>query len=257
MMCLESAGRLPMSDYRRATLYTTLSPCSMCSGAVLHYQIPRVVIADSEHFQGEEMLLMTRGVEVMSLDFPDAKVLVVRSHAPSQTDGSNASCVGEWADPPPPSQLRQQKEFIELHPDLWAEDTGMEAGSGGGVPRPLAAAAPTPALPAPAVPAIAAAPAEPEPLPVAYEEPAPYAAPPRSATPQSMMGGGDNLSQYGGNQGQAPSQAGDTFLPSASTTPLPPDDDAVLPPSAPPSMYGDDAASQRDGAGSVVDAPQQ
>ena len=77
-MCLESAGRLPMSDYRRATLYTTLSPCAMCSGAVLHYQIPRVVIADSEHFQGEEMLLMTRGVEVMSLDFPDAKVLVVR-----------------------------------------------------------------------------------------------------------------------------------------------------------------------------------
>jgi cytosine deaminase len=78
MMCLESAGRLPMSDYRRATLYTTLSPCAMCSGAVLHYQIPRVCIADSEHFQGEEMLLMTRGVEVLSLDFPDAKVLVVR-----------------------------------------------------------------------------------------------------------------------------------------------------------------------------------
>jgi hypothetical protein len=147
-----------------------------------------------------------------------------------------------------------QKEFIELHPDLWAEDTGMEAGTGGGVPRALAAAPPTPALPAPTMPALAAAPAAPEPLPVAYEEPAPYTAPPRSATPQSMMGGGgDNLSQYGGQEQGAGDAA---FMPSASTTPLPPDDDAVLPPSAPPSMYGDDAASQRDGAGSVVDAPQ-
>ena len=59
MMCLESAGRLPLSDYRRATMYTTLSPCSMCAGAVLHYQIPRVVIADSEHFQGEEVRCCT------------------------------------------------------------------------------------------------------------------------------------------------------------------------------------------------------
>ena len=54
MMCLESAGRLPLVDYRRATMYTTLSPCAMCAGAILHYQIPRCVIADSEHFQGEE-----------------------------------------------------------------------------------------------------------------------------------------------------------------------------------------------------------
>ena len=54
MMCLESAGRLPLADYRRATMYTTLSPCAMCAGAILHYQIPRCVIADSEHFQGEE-----------------------------------------------------------------------------------------------------------------------------------------------------------------------------------------------------------
>lgn len=54
MMCLESAGRLPLADYRRATIYTTLSPNAMCAGAILHYQIPRCVIADSEHFQGEE-----------------------------------------------------------------------------------------------------------------------------------------------------------------------------------------------------------
>jgi len=206
MMCLESAGRLPLGDYKRATLYTTLSPCAMCAGAVLHYQIPRVVIADSEHFQGEEMLLMTRGVEVMSLDFPDAKMLV--------------------------------KEFIELHPDLWAEDTGMEAGSGGGQSRPLPAFEPTAALeaaPAAAEPpvalaAIAAAPAEPEPV---YE--AQSFAPPAVSTFEAPP------SSFAGDE------------PEGSVAALPLDDeDNVLPPSAPPSMYGDDASVVSAPEGSIV-----
>lgn len=54
MACLEDAGRLPAADYKRATLYTTLSPCPMCAGAVLLYGIPRVVVADNEHFKGDE-----------------------------------------------------------------------------------------------------------------------------------------------------------------------------------------------------------
>ena len=161
-----------------------------------------------------------------------------------------------------------QKEFIELHPDLWAEDTGMEAGSGGAPPRALAAAAPTPALPAPAAPALAAPPAEPEPeaepvVPTVYEEPAYMAAPPRSATPASMMNGaqpgmmgGDNMSQYAGSVAGTTPEPG--FMPPPSSTPLLPDEDAVLPPSAPPSLYGDDAASMvsapRDG--SVIDGQQ-
>jgi hypothetical protein len=187
MMCLESAGRLPLGDYRRATLYTTLSPCAMCAGAVLHYQIPRVVIADSEHFQGEEMLLMTRGVEVMSLDFPDAKVLV--------------------------------KEFIELHPDLWAEDSGVETGAAASSAPRIAAEQPA-QLPAP--------PAAPSPLPEEPQAALAYAAPSQ---------------QVGGYAAQAGRDA--TPEPPSSFTPLPPDEEteSLPPPSAPPSMYGDDPAS--------------
>jgi cytosine/creatinine deaminase len=64
MDALEDAGRLPASVYRACTLYTTLSPCAMCSGAILLYGIPRVVIGENQTFVGEEALLKSRGVEL-------------------------------------------------------------------------------------------------------------------------------------------------------------------------------------------------
>lgn len=90
--CLEQAGRLPAEAYRRATLYTTLSPCSMCSGAILLYGIPRVVIAEHETFTGEESLLRARGVELRVLDLDEAKQLMTT--------------------------------FRERHPHIWNEDIG-------------------------------------------------------------------------------------------------------------------------------------
>ena len=63
--CLENAGRLPASAYRRATLYTTLSPCDMCTGAALLYGIPRIVIGENETFMGAETYLESRGVELI------------------------------------------------------------------------------------------------------------------------------------------------------------------------------------------------
>ena len=92
MDCLENAGRLTPGDYRRATLYTTLSPCDMCSGAVLLYKIPRVVIGENRTFRGAEDLLRARGVALQLLD--------------------NAECV------------RLMQEFIAAHPALWNEDIG-------------------------------------------------------------------------------------------------------------------------------------
>jgi cytosine deaminase len=68
MDALEDAGRLPAKVYREATIYTTLSPCSMCSGAILLYGIPRVVVGENRTFMGEEDLLRARGVEVTVLD---------------------------------------------------------------------------------------------------------------------------------------------------------------------------------------------
>ena len=65
MDCLENAGRLPAATYRRATLYTTLSPCDMCTGAALLYGIPRVVVGEHRTFLGGEELLRSRGVEVV------------------------------------------------------------------------------------------------------------------------------------------------------------------------------------------------
>lgn len=62
--CLERAGRLTAKDYRRSALYTTLSPCDMCAGAILLYRIPRVVIGDNRHFRGPEQYLEVRGVQV-------------------------------------------------------------------------------------------------------------------------------------------------------------------------------------------------
>ncbi|MBU3018749.1 nucleoside deaminase [Paraglaciecola agarilytica] len=64
MDALENAGRQPASVYRASTLYTTLSPCSMCSGTILLYGIPKVVIGENKTFQGEESLLKSRGVNI-------------------------------------------------------------------------------------------------------------------------------------------------------------------------------------------------
>ena len=89
---LEAAGRLPASVYRRSTMYTTLSPCDMCTGAILLYGIPRVVIGENRTFQGGEDVLRSRGVEVMNLD--------------------SGACV------------ELMRGFIAAHPDVWDEDIG-------------------------------------------------------------------------------------------------------------------------------------
>lgn len=92
MDALENAGRLPARVYRASTVYTTLSPCAMCSGAILLYGIRRVVIGENRTFMGEEELLRSRGVEVVVLD--------------------DARC----------RQLMER--FIAAHPQVWNEDIG-------------------------------------------------------------------------------------------------------------------------------------
>ncbi|MEI7927746.1 MAG: nucleoside deaminase [Verrucomicrobiales bacterium] len=92
MDALQNAGRLPAHIYRECTLYTTLSPCPMCSGAILLYGIPRVVIGENKTFLGEEELLKSRGVDLTVLDDP--------------------RCVKLMAD------------FIRAHPEEWNEDIG-------------------------------------------------------------------------------------------------------------------------------------
>lgn len=93
MDALENAGRLPAVVYRECTLYTTLSPCSMCSGAILLYGIPRVIIGENVTFAGEEELLRSRGVAVDVLQ--------------------EKECIQLMAD------------FIRDHPELWNEDIGV------------------------------------------------------------------------------------------------------------------------------------
>ncbi|MCP3751913.1 nucleoside deaminase [Pseudomonas sp. SBB6] len=93
MDALENAGRLPASVYAQATLYTTLSPCPMCSGAILLYGIKRVIVGENQTFMGEEDLLRARGVEVQVLH--------------------NDNCVN------------MMKDFIEACPELWNEDIGV------------------------------------------------------------------------------------------------------------------------------------
>ncbi len=92
MDCLENAGRLTAKDYQRAVLYSTLSPCDMCSGTVLLYGIPKVVVGENRTFQGPEGYVKSRGVELIVQD--------------------NAECV----------QLMQ--DFIATKPELWNEDIG-------------------------------------------------------------------------------------------------------------------------------------
>ena len=93
MDALENAGRRPAAVYRECTLYTTLSPCAMCSGAVLLYGIPRVVVGENSTFMGEEGLLRSRGVTVDVLQDPEC--------------------------------IRLMTEFIARNPALWNEDIGV------------------------------------------------------------------------------------------------------------------------------------
>ena len=93
MDCLENAGRLAAADYRKAVLYSTLSPCDMCSGAILLYQIPKVVVGENRTFQGPEKYLRSRGVELDVVD--------------------DAEC------------RRLMEEFIAASPGLWNEDIGV------------------------------------------------------------------------------------------------------------------------------------
>lgn len=93
MDALEKAGRLPARTYRESVLYTTLSPCSMCSGAILLYGIPKVVVGENETFLGEEELLRSRGVEVEVVD--------------------SEECIA------------MMKRFIAEKPELWNEDIGV------------------------------------------------------------------------------------------------------------------------------------
>ena len=93
MDALENAGRQPAAVYRDAVLYTTLSPCAMCSGAIILYGIPRVVVAENRTFMGEEELLRSRGVTVEVLQ--------------------DETCI------------TLMNDFIRLHPGLWNEDIGV------------------------------------------------------------------------------------------------------------------------------------
>ena len=92
MDCLENAGRLTASDYQRSVLYSTLSPCDMCSGAILLYKIPNIVVGENRTFQGPEDYLRSRGVQLKIVD--------------------SAECV----------QLMQ--DFIQENDSLWNEDIG-------------------------------------------------------------------------------------------------------------------------------------
>ena len=92
MDCLENAGRLTAADYARSTLYSTLSPCDMCSGAILLYKIPRLVIGENRTFRGPEDNLRARGVELEIVDNPECVQLMT--------------------------------DFIRDNPELWNEDIG-------------------------------------------------------------------------------------------------------------------------------------
>ena len=77
MDCLENAGRLTADDYRNAVIYSTLSPCDMCSGAILLYGIPRVIVGENRTFQGPEEHLRSRGVELEIVDNDECRQLML------------------------------------------------------------------------------------------------------------------------------------------------------------------------------------
>ncbi len=93
MDAFENAGRQPASVYKNCTLYTTLSPCPMCTGAILLYSIPKVVIGENKTFLGSEQLLKENGVEVIVID--------------------NTECI------------KMMEDFIKNNPELWNEDIGV------------------------------------------------------------------------------------------------------------------------------------
>jgi len=93
MDALENAGRQPARNYRESVLYTTLSPCGMCSGAILLYGIPRVIVGENISFRGEEELLRSRGVRIEILQDPDC--------------------------------IQLMRDFLIAQPELWNEDIGV------------------------------------------------------------------------------------------------------------------------------------
>ena len=93
MDCLENAGRLKAKDYQRAVLYSTLSPCDMCSGTALLYKIPKIIIGENKTFQGPEDYTRSRGVELVILDDPEC--------------------------------IQLMEDFIAARPELWNEDIGV------------------------------------------------------------------------------------------------------------------------------------
>ena len=93
MNCLRNAGRLPASVYRECTIYTTLSPCPMCSGAILLYRIPRVIAGENRTFLGAEEYLRSNGIQVEVLQDDEC--------------------------------IKLMQGFIAQNPELWAEDIGV------------------------------------------------------------------------------------------------------------------------------------
>jgi len=92
MDCLENAGRLKAEEYKRCVLYSTLSPCQMCSGAILLYKIPTVVIGENATFRGPEDYVSDKGIEIINLDMQECKAMM--------------------------------RDFVNKFPDLWNEDIG-------------------------------------------------------------------------------------------------------------------------------------
>jgi len=93
MDALENAGRQPASIYQKSSLYTTLSPCNMCSGAILLYGIPNIIIGENLTFKGEEELLQSRGIDIEVLQDPIC--------------------------------IKLMKDYIHNNPDIWNEDIGV------------------------------------------------------------------------------------------------------------------------------------
>ena len=92
MDCFENAGRIKAADYKKATLYSTLSPCDMCSGTALLYGIPKIIVGENQTFQGPEEYVRSRGVDLEIVN--------------------NQECIDLMND------------FIDKHPELWNEDIG-------------------------------------------------------------------------------------------------------------------------------------
>ena len=93
MNCLRNAGRLPARIYQQSTIYSTLSPCPMCSGAIVLYKIPRVVVGENRNFVGAENYMRSQGIQV--------------------DVAQDAECI------------QMMRDFIQAHPELWSEDIGV------------------------------------------------------------------------------------------------------------------------------------